>query len=263
MDVVEWACKNVPIGRSCPAASSERPAVAPTPRERLVIASEGALDEDGVVQWALRERDDEGTNHLTLLARVILTAAAIVALVGVGFTVGTMWQPTTQLSNETGKLFLQAIFIVAVGAVVAFLVEALRERRVKQAEDTRKTREQKAAAERPFSKQRNVSDNALLTLDEFIDRLDATYLDVKRVRRVLAAKAKPDLSGSIGRSEYWTRMLDMNEQQIILEQLTEEMREIRAEHLPELVTAAADVGFNGEVFEDDLGRMRRQVRFDA
>jgi uncharacterized membrane protein YidH (DUF202 family) len=208
---------------------------------RWVIAATGAVAEDGVMQWALLERDEQGAKHTTLLAKSLLTAAAIVVLVGVGFAVGIMWQPKTQLSNETGKLFLQAVFIVAVGAVVAFFVETVRERRAKQAEDTRKARERKAAedAARLETAERE-RDNALITLNEFIDKLDAAYVDVKRIRRVLAAKAKPDLSGSIGRSEYWTDMLDLNEQQIDLEQLAKDA-DMCAERLPELAAVATAV----------------------
>jgi len=152
-----------------------------------------------------------------------------------------MWQPSTQLSNETGKLFLQALFVVAVGAVVAFFVEALRERRASRAETVRNARD-KAAAEEATRIQRaeREREDALITLREFIDKLDRAYVEVKRTRRSLEVQAKPDLSGSIERDAYLDAMLDLNEQQMDLEQLKRDA-DMSVNRLPELEAVAEAV----------------------
>ena len=187
------------------------------------------------------ERDESGDEHATLLGLGLLAAAMILALGVVGFLVGTMWQPSTQLSNETGKLFLQALFVVAVGAVVAFFVEALRERRASRAETVRNARD-KAAAEEATRIQRaeREREDALITLREFIDKLDRAYVEVKRTRRSLEVQAKPDLSGSIERDAYLDAMLDLNEQQMDLEQLKRDA-DMSVNRLPELEAVAEAV----------------------
>jgi hypothetical protein len=160
-----------------------------------------------------------------------LGLAALVLLVGIGFLVGTMWQPSTELSLETGKLFLQAIFVVALGALVAFFVDFLKKRAEQREERSRKARE---AAERE-------RDYATDTLKSFLERTDVAYREVKRLRRRLQGRMGPELGALIAKQDYWDAMLTLDELQMELEQLQKDAEAV-VDRVPELAAIAQGLG---------------------
>jgi hypothetical protein len=152
----------------------------------------------------------------------------LVGLVALGLIVGTAWQPTTKLSLEAGKFFLQAVFVVAVGAVVAFYVQKRRE-----TSDALAT--EKREAELRDERQRSVDVEALRA---FLERIDDSYIAVKRIRRELAAHIGPELLGSVSGARYWSSMTAINEEQMNLEQVSRDFDSLQQRFPGDLLPTA-------------------------
>jgi hypothetical protein len=115
----------------------------------------------------------------------MLAAGLVVVLVVSAVLIGTAESPASDtIAFELRKYIIQFLLIVALGAVVAFLVDYAKRRAESAEEDRRKEREA-ADRERQY---------AIDTVTSLLDRLDAIYRAVKRKRRSLRLVSISDLT---------------------------------------------------------------------
>lgn len=105
-----------------------------------------------------------------------ILAAVVLVLIGSAVIVGTVATPANDtIAFELRKYLIQFLLIVALGAVVAFVVDGLK----RKADSEERERQRKAR-----SKERE-RQYAIDTLTSLLDRLDEIYRRIKRERRQL------------------------------------------------------------------------------
>lgn len=118
-------------------------------------------------------------HHYPVKARqphITLAAGLVIVLVVSAVMVGTVASPAPDtIAFELRKYIIQFLLIVALGAVVAFLVDAAK-RRAESADEAQQKQRDAVDRERQY---------ATDTVTSLLDRLDATYMKVKRTRRTL------------------------------------------------------------------------------
>lgn len=153
-------------------------------------------------------------------------------LVLVAVAVGTVGSPESEgLAFELRKYLIQLLLITALGAVVALL--AYEYRAMREASDR--------------GRQYTID-----SIASVLGQLDAIYRKVKRTRRLLRLSH----SRGLNRQAYTDAMLELDEEQQDLEQLSGEIA-VLVRRLPELGrTSASDLGVIAEAVESMEGYLR-------
>jgi hypothetical protein len=179
-------------------------------------------------------------------SRVLLLGAigALIVLVVVGVLIGTRWQPSTGLSFETAKLILQAIFIGGLGIVAGLIVDI-----VKKRAEARHLDSQMVLADTERERR-----EAMETITSFLERTDAVYEEVKRVRRRLRLKAGAWLENIIEKEEFSSVAVTLDEEQMRLEQVIRDVETLK-DRVRELAPIAAPL----ESMEKYLGDIWKET----
>jgi DNA repair exonuclease SbcCD ATPase subunit len=124
---------------------------------------------------------------LDRLSNTWVLAAVVLVLIGSAVIVGTVGSPANDgIAFELRKYLIQFLLIVALGAVVAFVVDGLK----RKAESEERDRQRKAESEERDRQRKARSEErerqyAIDTLTSLLDRLDEIYREIKRERRQL------------------------------------------------------------------------------
>ena len=154
--------------------------------------------------------------------RRVLTVCLLVVfvLVCAAVIVGTVSAPAEgTVAFELRKYLIQFLLIVALGAVVAFLVDDMK-RRAEHADEARRTEREADDRERQYE---------IDTVTSLLGRLDAIYRAMKRKRRLLRLVATEDLS----KQAYIDAMSKLSEDKEEVEKLWRDI-EVLERWLPEL-----------------------------
>jgi hypothetical protein len=168
----------------------------------------------------------------------------VVVVIGIALIVGTVGSPADgTIDFELRKYFIQFLLIVALGAVVAYVVDVLKRRADDKAEERRKDRE-KADRERQY---------AIDTVTSLLDRLDAIYSAVKRKRRLFRLVAMQDLT----KPDYVNAMSKLSDDKQDLDQLWREI-DVLEHWLPELKSVRPSVKSMVKSMERYLGPLEEE-----
>jgi hypothetical protein len=175
---------------------------------------------------------------------VICLAAALIFL-GAACVAGT-WDPPEEgtIGFELRKYLIQFLLLVALGAVVAFIVDDTN-RRINNAEEVRRDARDRADRERQ---------SAIDVVTLFLDRLGAIYREVKRKRHVLRLIPEEKLT----KARYVERASELHTDKQALEVLWQDI-ETSARWLPEL----APIWPHVKKMEDYLRPSRTSLRMPA
>ncbi len=185
---------------------------------------------------------------LERLSNKWVLAVVVLALVGSAVIVGTVGSPADNTINfELRKYFIQFLLIVALGAVVAFVVDGLK----RKAEGEERERQRKAEGE---ERERQY---AIDTLTSLLDRLDAIYQEVKRERRKFRLVDMTTLS----KQEYVDAVAKLSDDKQDVERLWRDI-EVLKRWLPELEPVPSERPGHGVLPQDPLRTNgRKSVRF--
>jgi len=165
---------------------------------------------------------------------VVLAICLVIGfvLVGVAVIAGTVGSPAEgTIAFELRKYLIQFLLIVALGAVVAFLVDEMK-RRAEVREEGRRHKREADDRERQY---------AIDTVRSLLERLDAIYRRVKRTRQRLGIQSEH-------RSDNSDDMWDLRDEDEDLEQLAKDI-EVYAGTVQGLVTVRPCV----EAMDEYLG----------
>lgn len=123
---------------------------------------------------------------------------AILVLILLALAFSVVWHPEETLEVEAGTRLLQFLFVGFLGALVAFLIDSLKERR------------EQSERHREF---------AVKEVRELLQALDETYRAVKRERRHLRLKTGYDVDQPIASTDYLSAMASIDELELQFEAL--------------------------------------------